>query len=477
MKNIETQAKELLPNYASPMNTERLWANIESQLKEDKKEYAFLWLWKPLLGAALLVGLCFGIYCIKNKNIPANESMANAGNLMLPTMYSPILAGAIGSILPAPPTPKWGSKSEVFWTIGHKLPTMYSPILGVGGDDNIEPIAPAQLSYNGADQQHTVQFFSTNHLSIKEDQETIAQNNETQNTTTNLNPFTSQSRNKSNPPILNQSTLQPLKSETPKILPQWVLGPETNCYSFKKKPIAPYFGIYGGAQYPIKTFTYGTEYKGLVQKRKDSETILEGTSIGAFIGFSLKGGLSIEGGAEYNSINERFDWQKTVRDTIGQTVVLSYLLNAPGDTTRFSDTAYVVRNTIDSRKIYNHYRSIYLPISVGYEFKNKGKWKPYIKGGIALNLRFRQKAEIYDLSGVPTSYESNTSPAANYPFKTKLSIAPFVNIGTSFLLTPRMELFGELRYFHHSKKITNDSYPIGQGYKLLGANLGVRFRM
>jgi hypothetical protein len=501
MKNIETQANEKLPNYASPMDTERLWGNIENQLKEDKKRRFLPWFWPLFVGLSLIGGVCYAVYFAQKEDVK-------------PVAIEPI-ASIVGEIHGLSTTKTAINAEDVSVVEGEEMKQHSSSIRLTSPPNPLKgEHLPSSLRNNVSNNSNIA--LKTKSISSSDLGYTpplggrwaVAQNDVTLNDSTNNsnNPITPKNlANPTNPTLTNsQITPNPIETttETSQNLTQnhefstlknpiqLVLSQNSTpfniatfattnkCYPFKKKRNTLYFGIYGGAQYPLKKLTTeNTEFYSLLEKRKASETVLEGTSIGAFVGFRFKGGLFLEGGGEYNSINERFDWNKTIRDTIGRTVVQSYLLNAPGDTTFFADTAFVVQKTVDSKKTFNHYRFLQIPIAFGYEFKKAGKWKPYIKGGVAINLRFRQKAEIYNLVGEPTLYLSSASSSADYPFTTKINISPFVNLGTAYLLTPRVELFGEVRYFHHTQSVTNKAYPLVQRYRLSGVNVGLRFRM
>jgi Outer membrane protein beta-barrel domain len=540
MKNIETQANEKLPTYASPMDTERLWGNIESQLKEDKKRRFLIWFWPLLVGLSLVGGVYYAVFIVQKEDVKpvAIEPIAgfvggiqglSTAKTAIDTKNIAVVGGEemkqkqedSGAFLTSP-TKK--IKNEVIGSnLGQgsiRLTSPPNPLCfdyaqqpkehipsslrnKVSNNSNIvletKPISSSNLGYTPLVVERSRNIggrgaVAKNDITPNNSNKPITlinptnQSNPTpttypipQNQTEQITETTSKSTSKSTqnhefPTLKTPISLVSSQNSTPFNIA--TITTTNKCYPFKKKRNTPYFGIYGGAQYPLKKLTTeNTEFYSLLEKRKASETVLEGASIGAFVGFRIKGGLFLEGGAEYNSINERFNWQKTTKDTIGRTVVQSYLLNAPGDTTFFADTAFVVQNTIDSKKTFNHYRFLQIPIAFGYEFKNAGKWKPYIKGGVAINIRFRQKAEIYNLVGEPTLYLSSASSSADYPFTKKINISPFVNLGMAYLLTPRIELFGEARYFHHTQKITSATYPLVQRYRLPGMNMGLRFRM
>jgi hypothetical protein len=502
MKNIETQANEKLPTYASPMDSERLWSNIENQLKEDKKRRFLLWFWPLLLGLSLIGGFYYAFFNAQKEEISNVVSEPTAGIEKIqefttsskPTINTEevlVVEGEertqnqgnqadYGSFRSTNP-PNLLKGEHISSNLSNTTSNNSNVVLEMNETSSNDLESTLALGDWVSQAQDDVSSISIN--SPKKPINPTNQSNILEKSASNLENQTEVSTVKLKSKqvyefSLLRSPISLVFSQIETKLQIASINLKNQCYSFKKKRGAPYIGIYGGAQYPLKKLsTENTEFYSLLEKRKASETVLEGKSIGAFMGFRIKGGLFLVGGAEYNCINERFDWEKTMRDTIGRTVVQSYLLNAPGDTTFFADTAFVVQNTIDSKKTFNHYRFLQIPIAFGYEFKNAGKWKPFIKGGVAFNIRFRQKAEIYNLAGEPTLYLSSASSTADYPFATKINISPFVNLGTAYLLTSRVELFGEARYFHHTQRVTSGLYPLVQRYRLPGVNMGLKFRM
>ena len=294
--------------------------------------------------------------------------------------------------------------------------------------------------------------------------------------TTILNP--SDDSNPSNgalpAPVLLPTLLQELAIANK---PDISSNTKTGCSDWSKGPaFKPYFGVYGGAQYPVKTLqAKEPEFENIVADRQETETILEGIAAGAYFGVKHRSGVFAEGGLEYNRINERFDRTTLRTDTIGKIAVIGIIVNAPGDTTFISDSIHILQETRTMKRTYNNYRFLQVPLALGYDWQPNNRWSLYGKAGVAVNLRFQQKAEIINLAGLPDKYVSEKA-GAGYPFRSKISLSPFVNAGARFRLTDHLSVFGELRYLHHTSEITADDYPVRQQYKLPGMNVGAHWR-
>ncbi len=254
-------------------------------------------------------------------------------------------------------------------------------------------------------------------------------------------------------------------------------GSKTGCSDWGKGPaFRPYFGLYGGAMYPLKSLSAKrTDFETIAAGRQETETVLEGVSAGAYLGMRHRSGLFGEAGLEYLRINERFDQNTVHTDTIGRIAVIGIIVHAPGDTTFISDSVAVLKETRFVKRTYNNYRFLQVPLAIGYEWHAGNGWRFYGKAGVSVNISFRQKAEILNLTGQPEKYTSEKG-GAGYPFRSKISLSPFATVGARYRLTPNLSLFAELRYLHQGGELTAEGYPLRQRYRLPGGNVGAHFQ-
>lgn len=254
-------------------------------------------------------------------------------------------------------------------------------------------------------------------------------------------------------------------------------GPRTGCSDWGKGPaFRPYFGLYGGAMYPLKSLSAKrTDFETIAAGRQETETVLEGVAAGAYLGMRHRSGLFGEAGLEYLRINERFDQNTVHTDTIGRIAVIGIIVHAPGDTTFISDSVAVLKETRFVKRTYNNYRFLQVPLAIGYEWPAGNGWRFYGKAGVSVNINFRQKAEILNLTGVPEKYLSEKA-GPGHPFRSRISLSPFATVGARYRLTPNLSLFAELRYLHQGGGLTAEAYPLRQQYRLPGGNVGAHFQ-
>jgi len=468
MNDFEKYTKDTLNDYPSPVDETRLWGNIEQALREDKRRPVAFWLW--WLGCGLLVATGLAGYYWYGKNTPVTLTQPEK---------SIIASGAAqeggvnnlrtsDSLFSLPPTPK-GELIPDKVENGVSFPAINSP-LGVGGREKSPPQA-LKLMASGAGGGVEAQ------AGIRSPIPNISGFSPSDGAATTM-PKPSDGSNPSDgalpAPVFLPTLLQKLAVKNK---PGISSNTKTGCSDWSKGPaFKPYFGVYGGAQYPLKTLqAKETEFENIVAERQETETILEGIAAGAYFGVKHRSGLFAEGGLEFNRINERFDRTTIRTDTIGKIAVIGMIVNAPGDTIFISDSIHILQETRTMKRTYNNYRFLQVPLALGYEWQPNDRWSLYGKAGVAVNLRFQQKAEIINLTGLPEKYVSEKA-GPGYPFRSKISLSPFVNAGARFWLTLNLGLFGELRYVHQGSEINADDYPIRQQYKLPGMNLGVHWR-
>lgn len=253
--------------------------------------------------------------------------------------------------------------------------------------------------------------------------------------------------------------------------------PQTGCYDWsgRKGRIRPYLGVYAGAHLPFRNIESKTrEFDAFAASRVATEQKLEAVNAGAFFGLQARNGLSIDGGFEYMRINERFRASDTTVTQVGQVVTIAFIVNAPGDTTFVMDTTDIMQTTINTRTTYNRYSFMSIPLGVGFTFNQKGTLKPYLKGGVQINIGTRQKVGMLDASGQYLLYESSQSTASGYPFRAKVGMMPFIQAGARISLGGALEAFGEVRYLHMQRDVTTDAFALNQRYRTLGAQVGLR---
>jgi outer membrane protein W len=458
MNNRDLDMFQKLNNYPSPTDLDKIWAGIEPSLPKADQRKPLAWLPWAFLGL-LLLGGAYLVWTssIENANEPKLPEVAtkNTAAASAPNIEKQKIPVEIVQLSPTAGTntsKKGHAKPINMPAKAEKLvsaPSVLAQTLAFDNVATMHPSGPLALETVSDDQ-------------FKGYQSSLA------STTQSIE-------------VLASLPMRSIKLPIPMIAPDFNRpDPQTGCYDWsgRKGRLRPYVGVYGGAHIPLRSIeAKTTEFTQWAAARNATETRLEAVNLGAFFGLQAKNGLSIDAGIDYMRINERFKASDTTTTVIGQIVTTGFIVNAPGDTTFITESVDITETTVNTRTTYNRYSFVSIPIGVGYTFNQKNAVKPYVKAGAQFNLSTRQKVGMLDASGQYQLYNSSNTSASTYPFRAQIGVMPFVQVGASVALTGAFEAFGEVRYLHMLRDVTNDSFPLNQRYSTVGVQLGLRLRL
>ena len=235
-----------------------------------------------------------------------------------------------------------------------------------------------------------------------------------------------------------------------------------DCPSFEKDASGnkKYFEFYLGADYAIRSL-HDTGNSAYLQKRKESTKFQSAFSAGVRYTKVFNNSMSVRGGVNYSQINEKFTFVQ------GNLIQVTYIINANGDTIgSYTTTGTRYKTTI------NRYRSIDIPIVVGYEVGN-GKWHANINAGAVVNIYSWQKGDVLDTAGRPVSITTgkNSSP---YQFKTNAGIGFIGAVSVYYKLTDKLHLMAEPYFRYNFSPMNKETITLKQKYQTAGLRLGIR---
>ena len=221
-----------------------------------------------------------------------------------------------------------------------------------------------------------------------------------------------------------------------------------------------YFEIYAGPDYAIRSLQ-DTGNSSYLQKRKESTKFKSAFSAGVRYTKVFNNSMSVRGGVNYSQINEKFSFNQ------GNVVQVTYIINNNGDTIgSYTTTGARYKTTI------NRYRSIDIPIVVGYELGN-GKLHANINAGPVINIYSWQKGDVLDASGNPVSITTgkNKSP---YQFKTNAGIGFIGAVSVYYKLNDKLHIMAEPYFRYNLSSMNKESITLKQKYQTAGLRLGIR---
>lgn len=222
-----------------------------------------------------------------------------------------------------------------------------------------------------------------------------------------------------------------------------------------------YFEFYLGPDYAIRSLA-DTGNSAYLQKRKESTSYKSAFSAGVRYTKVFNNSMSVRGGVNFSQINEQFKYSQ------GNVVQITYIINANGDTVgNYTNTGSQYKKTT------NRYRTIDIPIAIGYELGN-GKWHANINAGAVVNVYSWQKGDVLDTAGRPVSITTGKAGSSRYQFKTNAGVGFIGAASVYYKLNDRMHLMAEPYYRYNFSPMNKESITVEQKYQTTGLRLGVR---
>ena len=256
-------------------------------------------------------------------------------------------------------------------------------------------------------------------------------------------------------------------------------GPGDDCYSFggqKRRGMGEktfYIDAYGAPDYAFRHLNVNLpENEGLLTARNTSEKSQYAWRAGVRASLVFENGLAFRTGVTYSQIHE-----KATFDSLGiGKILVTYdirIVNGMRDTVSVTT---VVTSGIFRKTRYNQYRSLDIPLQVGYEVPLSSKWTFGINGGVNFNIAAWRKADIvgYDLK------KQDASSGINEPnpvFRTTLGVSLFGSVAAYRQLSDNLQLVIEPSVIHALTPMTRADYGLKQSYTTAGLMIGLRLKL
>jgi hypothetical protein len=221
-----------------------------------------------------------------------------------------------------------------------------------------------------------------------------------------------------------------------------------------------YIEVYAGPDYVFKSFEdTGSAY---IEKRKASTALFYAYTAGVRYTKVFASGVSVKIGANYSQINERFFAKN------GYELSRVFTVNNLGDTT----SNYFV-STPKYEKSTNVYRSVDIPLQMGYEMGN-GKFHGNISAGVNINIVSSQKGNVIDQAGLAVNIGSDDAKATKYKNKTNAGISFLGSATLYYKIRNKLHLLAEPYIRYGLSPSTKSELTLKQRTHTAGLRLGLR---
>jgi hypothetical protein len=235
-----------------------------------------------------------------------------------------------------------------------------------------------------------------------------------------------------------------------------------------------YVEVFTSPDYSFKKVASSTLSQQYLNSKDSTETMQLGFSAGIRISKSLGQHLMFKTGLQYSQINERFNYQLENEIRIITVISIRTIIRGPGDTLRITDTSYQQQIGRRIKRTNNQYRSLDIPVLLGYEFGKGGNLTIGITAGAIFNVQSWYNGDMLDTSYTPVAFNNK---AGNSVYKRSVGVSVFGSLNFIYKISSRTDVFAEpyLRYSLNS--ITSTQSGFQQRFHTVGINLGIRYQI
>ena len=255
-------------------------------------------------------------------------------------------------------------------------------------------------------------------------------------------------------------------------------GPGTDCPSFTTRNKLGnegwYFDLYGSPEMALRDLKEKSAEMSPYAKARDSiERPWYAFSVGMRASYVFNNGLALRGGLYYAQNNEIFNYSNPAETRIITTIDSTF--DPKGV---FTGTTTVQKTVlgIHTKTTYNRYRSLDLPIQIGYEWTKDEVNTWSVNAGVNVNLLTWRKADILGPDLMPLSITAFFDQK-NVTYKSNVGLSLFASFAWYHQLGENSQLMLEPQIRYGLGSITNDDYPLSLRYTTVGLIAGIRWKL
>jgi len=204
------------------------------------------------------------------------------------------------------------------------------------------------------------------------------------------------------------------------------------------------------------------QHKDSTSKMQLSYTV--GLKLSALFGNHISGKI----GFQYSQINEKFNYTNKNATRIVPVVIQRSLADAYGTIRTVDDTSNLIQSGTQYKLTYNHYKSIDIPVLIGYEIGGD-RFKAAFSTGIILNIKTSYSGDILDTSLSPVDINSNDV------YKSNTGMSLYFGLSLATKLNNNFQLFTEPYIRYRLSNMAGTYQPFTQKINVGGLSFGLKY--
>jgi hypothetical protein len=230
------------------------------------------------------------------------------------------------------------------------------------------------------------------------------------------------------------------------------------------------FELFASPDYAFKSVSNISASQQYLDKKDSTEQMQIGYSAGFRIVKPLNNNWLLKTGLQYSQINQKFSYRNENEIKTTTVITTRSIIRSPGDTIMVTDTSMLQQIGYSVKTIRNHYRSIDIPLTLGYQFGNEDLTIG-INAGVVFNISSWYQGELLDtsLTSVPMSKISNSY------YRSNIGMGLYSSISVLKRINENTHLFFEPYFRYNLSNMTNTASPYNQRFQVGGLAIGLRF--
>lgn len=234
-----------------------------------------------------------------------------------------------------------------------------------------------------------------------------------------------------------------------------------------------YVETYLSPDIAFKSVTNNTASQQYLARKDSSESMQVGFSAGVRLVKPLTENILLKAGLQYSQINQKYVYR--TENEVKTTTVVSVrtIIRAPGDTVIVRDTSILMQVGYKNNTVKNRFRSLDIPITIGYQFGNEDL-RFGINAGVIVNLSSWYQGVMLDssLATVPLAKDNSSMT-----YKSNIGLGLYGGISIVKKLSDDLHIFAEPYFRYNLSDMTNPQASYKQRFSLGGISLGLRFNL
>lgn len=232
------------------------------------------------------------------------------------------------------------------------------------------------------------------------------------------------------------------------------------------------FELFASPDYSFKSVSNVSASQQYLDKKDSSEQMQIGYSAGFRLVKPLNEHILLKTGFQYSQMNQKFTYRNENEIKTTTVITTRSIIRSPGDTVFVTDTSTLQQIGYSIKTIHNHYRSIDIPLTVGYQFGNDDL-SVGVNAGVIFNVSSWYQGEILDtsLTSVPISKVSSSI------YKSNIGLGLYSSISVLKRINENTQLFFEPYFRYNLSNMTNSQSPYNQKFQVGGLAIGLRFSL